>query len=341
MSPQSDDAVNAATFAAEAHLRMGDSDGAIQTYRRALQLNPMEDRIHLKLGNLYFDQQRYGEALEAYQRAVRIAPTRVNRYALGQAYLYTGRFTDAETQYREIQRTDPTSSDGDFGLGLTYSRLERYETAIRHFQRAFEIDATLYDALAEMGYAYADMGDMDSAEALLPTLDRNAPALGDTLGRYLYKSEPPAFVFVRSESTFNYTLPNMSPVSALDAYLETPGAEASFSMVFQFNKEMDRESVENQLNWRIRRSSGSGPGAFYNFGFKIADSEVDIQGLPDRVVYNAAALTAAVYFTVRQSVTGDGTIDPAHIEFQFFGTDRFGKPMSLNADQFLGFSGVA
>ena len=37
----------------------------------------------------------------------------------------------------------------------------------------------------------------------------------------------------------------------------------------------------------------------------------------------------------------NGTIDPAHIEFKFSGTDIFGYDMNSKYDQFTGFSGSA
>jgi hypothetical protein len=112
-------------------------------------------------------------------------------------------------------------------------------------------------------------------------------------------------------------------------------------MVFQFDKEMDRESVENVLNWHIGRSTQSGPGLAYNYGFPVPDTEVTLPPIPKSVYYDADNLTATVYFDVRQNTAGDGTIDAAHIEFKFTGEDAYGNKMNPKYDQFMGFSGVA
>jgi hypothetical protein len=157
-----------------------------------------------------------------------------------------------------------------------------------------------------------------------------APELADTLSRYMYKVDSPKIMFAYATSDFNYHLPWKTPLSSLDAYLETPNAEKTFKMVFQFDKEMDRKSVENVLNWNIGRSTQSGPGQAYNFGRPIADT----------VYYDADNLTATVYFTIQQNAAGDGTIDPSHVEFKFSGKDIYGLSMNSEFDQLTGFSGI-
>jgi hypothetical protein len=157
----------------------------------------------------------------------------------------------------------------------------------------------------------------------------------------MYKVDPPKFMFSFANEGFNYMMPWKTPLSALDAYLAAPDAEKTFKMVFQFDKEMDRESVENVLNWHIGRSTQNGPGLAYNYGFPVPDTEVTLPPIPKSVYYDADNLTATVYFDVRQNADADGTIDAAHIEFKFTGEDAYGNKMNPKYDQFMGFSGVA
>ena len=125
-------------------------------------------------------------------------PSTVNRYSLGQAYIELGRFSDAETQYSEIQRLAPQEAGGYLGMGLTYSRQGKHEEAIRQFKQAISRDSDLYDAYAQMGYSYADMGDMESAQNMVDILERLDQAdLADTLSRYMYKVDPPKMMFAQ------------------------------------------------------------------------------------------------------------------------------------------------
>jgi hypothetical protein len=157
----------------------------------------------------------------------------------------------------------------------------------------------------------------------------------------MYKVDPPKMKYAQAGSTFLYTMPNNTNVSALDSYLKNPDTSKSFTMVFQFDKQMDRESIENRFNWQIGRSTQSGPGQAYNFGLPIPSTEIAVSLLPENVYWNEEELSATVTFSIKQNSTADGTINPSHIEFKFTGKDIYGNSMDDKFDQYIGFSGVA
>jgi tetratricopeptide (TPR) repeat protein len=341
LAPNSTHSTNASTYMANAYLALDDTEGAIKAYKDAIRRSPDQDDIYISLGNIYFSEERYDEAAEVYAKAVRISSSYDNHYALGQAYLNAGRHSAADQEFNTVLRMEPDKPDGYYGLGLNFSKQGRYEDAILQFKEAIRVDPKFYDGYAEMGYAYADLGEMDEAQRIVDILEPNAPELADTLSRHMYKVDPPKFMFSFADASFNYMMPWKTPLSALDVYLATPDAEKTFTMKLQFDKEMDRESVENVLNWHISRSTQSGPGEAYNYGFPVPDTEVTLPPVPKGVYYDADNLTATVYFDVRQNSAGDGTIDAAHIEFKFTGEDAYGYKMNPKYDQFMGFSGVA
>ena len=341
LAPNSTYSTDASSYMANAYVALGDNDGAIKAYKDAIRRSPNRDDIYISLGNLYFSGGKYVEAAEAYEKAVKIYSSSDNHYALGQAYLNAGRHSEADREFNTVLRMEPDKPAAYYGLGLNFSKQGRYEDAILQFREAIRVDPKFYDGYAEMGYAYADLGEMNEAQRIADILEPMAPELADTLSRHMYKVDPSKFMFSFADASFNYLMPWKTPLSALDAYLVTPDAEKTFTMKFQFDKEMDRESVENVLNWHIGRSTQSGPGLAYNYGFPVPDTEVTLPPIPKSVYYDADNLTATVYFDVRQNSAGDGTIDAAHIEFQFTGEDVYGYKMNPKYDQFMGFSGVA
>jgi hypothetical protein len=119
-----------------------------------------------------------------------------------------------------------------------------------------------------------------------------------------------------------------------------PGASRTVSIQIQFDKQMDRGSIENPANWLISRAAGQGPGQAYNFGLPVSPNEARLPPMPSAVTWDEDNLTATVYFTVTQNAAADATIDPSHIEFKFSGKDIYGLKMNPKADQFNGFSGV-
>ncbi|MBN2809627.1 MAG: tetratricopeptide repeat protein [Deltaproteobacteria bacterium] len=340
LAPQSANAVDTAHYVASSYLKMGDSYNAAKAYEQAISLDPSRDDTHVKLGNLYYSQEKFQEAETQYFKAAKLNPDPVNFYSLGQAYIKTGRYNDAEDQFAKIQRLAPKAVNGPYGMGLNFSAQGRYDEAVAKFQEAISLDDEFYDAYVEMGYAYADMGEMDLAQEVFDKLEEPRPDLADTLSRYMYKVDKPKFAFAHADVTFPYMQPPRTKVASLDTYLETPGASKTFKMVFQFDKEMDRESVEDRFNWKISRSTASGPGEFYNFGMSVPETEIKLPATPEYVYYDANQLTATVYFKITQNATADGTLDPSHIVFKFQGEDTYGQKMDPNADEFSGFSRV-
>jgi len=341
LSPNSSYSTQATEYMANAYLELDDAENAIKTYKRTISLNTTNDELHIKLGNLFYAEERYHEAQNEYQKAVELNPTAQSHYSLGQAYLETGSYLDAQNQFSKVHRLDPDSPNGRYGIGLAYSKQERFEDAIRMFKEVVGRKKDFYDAYAEMGYAYADLGQMDEAQDIVNFLDRKESNLADILGGYMYKVDPPKFTFVHATSTFLRTMPRNTLLSTLDDYLANANASKTFTMKFQFDKAMDRESVEDRFNWTIQRSSGSGPGEAYNFGFSVPDTEVTIPIYPDNVYYDSKTFSATVKFTITQNENADGTIDPSHIEFSFKGKDKYGITMDSEFDQVTGFSGIA
>ena len=340
LAPQSANAVDTANYVASSYLKLGDTYNAAKAYEQAISLNPSRDDTHIKLGNLYFSEENFQAAEAQYFKAAKLNPDPVNLYSLGQAYIKTGRYNDAEDQFSKIQRLAPQAVNGPYGLGLNLSAQGRYDEAVAMFQDAIDLDDEFYDAYVELGYAYADMGEMDMAQKVFEQLEEPRPDLADILSRYMYKVDTPKFTFVHADGAFPYLQPPGTEVSSFDSYLSTANASKNFKMTFQFDKEMDRESVENLYNWNISRSTSSGPAEFYNFGMTVPETEIKLSSTPEYVYYDADRLTATVYFEITQNATADGTLDPSHIVFKFSGEDKYGLKMDPDADEFSGFSRV-
>ncbi|MFH1984626.1 MAG: tetratricopeptide repeat protein [Pseudomonadota bacterium] len=340
ISPRSEYAVESAAYMARSYLKLEKPEKAIDAYKLAIELNPERDDTFISLGNLQFSMERYADAEESYRNAAEINPSATNLFSLGQVYLRTENFTKAEETFKRVIAMTPEDSGGYFGLGQAYGGMESYDLALKEFEKAVTIKPEFWDAHAEIGYTYADMGDMDKAQEVFDMLNLDAPEQADSLSRYMYKVDPPRIEFADAESTFNYFASFRSPLSALDAYLVNANASKEFTMIFQFGKNMDMDSVQNRFNWRIGRSTSNNPGEAYNFGLKIPDSEIKLTPFPDRVVYDPRTLQAKLTFTVTQNATEDGTIDPSHIAFKFMGTDKNGVRMDPAADEWIGYSGA-
>ena len=341
LSPTSEYSVKASEYMSNAHLKLNETKKAIDALKTSIRLNPTRDDIHINLGNIYMYEARYEEARSEYETAVEINPSANNRYFLGQAHLFLENYIEAEIQFNKVQRLNPREPNGSYGLGLAYSKMGHYEDAIERFEDAIRLNRDFYDAYTEIGYAYADLGQMDKAQEIVEFLESEDASLADTVSRYMYKVDPPKILFAWASGTFPYTRSIKTSVSSLDDDLAEANASKTFSIEFQFDKEMDRTSVESLINWRISRSIGRGPGQSYNLGMPVASTEVRLESLPVNVLYDTDSWTATVKFRITQNETADGTIDPSHIEFKCSAIDSYGLAMDPDKDQYTGFSRVA
>lgn len=339
LSPYSDFAYEATKYASLAFQAMGDPDRAIAAYEQAITVNQTDDRLQLEMGNILFGQERYGEAIAAYEESVYLYDDPTNRFSLGQAYIRTGRYKDAENQFEKIiQHGGIASRNGHYGMGQALRAQEKYVDAIDQLEKAIQKDSAFYSAYEEMGYTYADAGQMDEAKEMVEFLgDKNAGAAA-LLSGYINKNTQPRIMFGYSDSSFPYYMAPKAQLSVIDDYLANAGAQKTFDMKFQFNKEMARESVENIFNWSIERSTEIAPGTRYNNGLTVPSTEVDPPLFPVNIYYDADSMSAIVRFSLTQNDTADGTIDPSHIVFSFSGLDVDGNKMDADHDQFMGFS---
>lgn len=341
ISPRSQYSSQSSEYLASSYLKLGNLDKAVQVYKKAIELEPSRDQTYIKLGNLYFSMNKFSEAEQEYRDAVKINDNANNNFSLGQVFLRLEKFTEAENVFNKVKKLSPEGVSGNYGLAQTFRAQGRYDDAISHYQAAIKIKKDFYDAYSELGQVYSEIGKTDEADEIYNFLKNKSPELADTLSRYMYQAEAPGFAFITSDSTFSDDLGIGTPVSSLDAYLATANSSKQFTMIFQFNKEMDANSVESRFNWKISRSDKSGPGGLYNFGKAVSSTETSISPYPDKISYDKDLMRATVTFSINQNSTADATIDPAHILFKFSGEDQFGNKMNTDADEYSSFSRIA
>lgn len=341
IAPSSSVSVNAYSYMARIYQTQGDTESAIGAYKKAIQIDGKNIDTRLALGNLYITAERPEEALAQYEEAVKLDPSAPTRYYLGQAYIRTGDFGKAELEFQRIKDLQPDSPYGDFGLGQTYAKAGRHADAINAFEAAISRKPDYWDAYAEMGYVYADMGDFEQANKIATQLSNQykQDALSLTLSVYIAKKTPPKMDARLSTGTFLASLGPGTGLSVLGASLATPNSQQLASIVFAFSGSMDAKSVENVANWDISRAIGTNLANTYNYGWAPPSTEALLPNTPVAVQYDKINKTATVYFNIYQNAAGNGTIDPSHIQFSFKGVSVDGVAMDPTADNYTGFSG--
>lgn len=340
LAPFSDYSPDTTKYLVQSYLKLDEKDKAFEAYENAVKRYTDRDDLRIDLGNLYFAEERFEDAVTQYKEAVRINPSVKNRFSLGQGYMKIEKYDEAYDQFNEVRRLEPDDANAYYGMGQLLAKTGEYEDAIEQFEKVLKLDREFNDAYAQIGYVYADMGNIEDANAYVDILEKKDENLSLTLQMYIEKVEKPKIAFAYASGSFAYNMSKGTPVSALDAYLENASAEKSMNMKFMFTKEMDRASVENIANWSIKRAEGYGMYA-YNFSDTIPETETTIDMIPDYVIYDEEDMSATIGFTIRQNVNADATIDPSHIVFKFQGEDGYGIKMDEDHDEFSGFSRIA
>jgi tetratricopeptide (TPR) repeat protein len=99
---------------------------------------PSFDTLLLKADRLR-EADRPETALEAYQKAIDMKPTRAEPFAgRGLAYLDMGQPGMAEAEFKQALRLDPRYGEAIMGLAETYRALGRKDEAIEYYQLYLE-----------------------------------------------------------------------------------------------------------------------------------------------------------------------------------------------------------
>ncbi len=92
-------------------------DSTIKAFEDAAAQNPQDPEPVLRLANLLYDNQRFQDAVEWYQKALKLDPKNVNaRTDLGTVYFSLGRLQDALKEYKESLQIDPRHEPTIFNM---------------------------------------------------------------------------------------------------------------------------------------------------------------------------------------------------------------------------------
>lgn len=129
----------------------------------------------LKAAQLYYQIRRYDQAIEFLLRANKIRPNDFETTAaLGNSYVNSNRFEEAEKWYTIALTKNPDNADVRTYLGLTFSSRTPpdYDRAIKEFRRALEQDPQNEAALEALAVALIAKKDAKEAEATIEKLEK-------------------------------------------------------------------------------------------------------------------------------------------------------------------------
>lgn len=159
---------------------------AIENYKAAIKADPQTPLLSEELSEVYIETGRLHEAEADAQASLKQNPNDLNALRL-LARIYMRQIGDSQQnrideamlhkaieQYQNITRLDPKDVDSWLMLGRLQKVAQNSVDAQNAYKKVLELDPDNEDALTGLAMVYADLGDTNSATALLKKLaDKN------------------------------------------------------------------------------------------------------------------------------------------------------------------------
>jgi len=146
----------------------GQIAAALPEWRKAVELDPADERARVNLGIAMDHEGLINEAVEQFQKAIEIAPEHAEAYDnLARDLLLRGNLDEAIQAYSTGLTIDPNNAGAQANLGTALYQKGRLQEAIEHCELALGIDKTSSDAHNTLGLAFSRLGRLEEATAHL------------------------------------------------------------------------------------------------------------------------------------------------------------------------------
>ncbi len=160
----------------------GDSFQAGNLFKKAIELNPKNDDAYVELGGLYRFLDEFSQTADLLRKALEINPKNDKAYfELGWLYQMQGERRLSEDFFKKAIEINPKNDSAYAKLGAGYRRQREFSLAEDSFKKAIEINPRDVFPLFELGGLYRDQGKFPEAEVLfkkaIEIYPRNSRAL--------------------------------------------------------------------------------------------------------------------------------------------------------------------
>jgi len=146
--------------------------GAEEEFKRSIKANPNYAVAHQSYGLFLIAMKRFDEALQSLRRAQEIDPVSpLIKTTIGFPYYYSGQYEKALEQYGEALEEDTNFGLTYVALADVYTQLGKYDQAIENYEQGLALWEEK-SVLPYLGYAYAMANRRDEALAILSKLEQ-------------------------------------------------------------------------------------------------------------------------------------------------------------------------
>ena len=117
-------------------------------------------------GIAYSTLSNFHEAIQTYKKAIHINPENsITHFNLGVALQDSGQLTDALRNYQVAVRKNPQYFEALFNIGLIFEKMELMPSAVSYYKKALALNPDNGQVLLKVGSAQAAIGEVEQAES--------------------------------------------------------------------------------------------------------------------------------------------------------------------------------
>jgi tetratricopeptide (TPR) repeat protein len=118
----------------------GETEGAVEEYKRVIALDPKNGNAYYMLGELFLEKKDYESADECFRKDIEVTPDEAMGYdGLGDCYLEQKLIDEAIAQYQLALDVDEYFGDSRFKLAKTLQKKKEYDEAVFHYTKLLEL----------------------------------------------------------------------------------------------------------------------------------------------------------------------------------------------------------
>lgn len=139
-------------------------DSAKRWYRKVLETDPSHENAMIGMGNVFLTNQEYDSAWFYYNEAIMANPANDDaQYNKAIVRYYQQRYAESSDEAKIILERNPDYHDAEILIGDNYNALNRLDSALHWYQRAYDAGYKNPMLLHVMAYTYDQTGQSQKA----------------------------------------------------------------------------------------------------------------------------------------------------------------------------------